>query len=928
MLDAWNGYHAVELEEESRDLTAFITPFGRYRYRRAPQGQSGSGDAYTKRADEITKEVERQCKVVDDALLYDDDIKGNFFHIFDYLKLCGDNGITFNKDKFQFCQMEVEFAGFRVTADGVKPSNKILHDIENFPEPTTLKEARRWFGLIEQVAFAHSIGDTMTNFRDLVKPTCKTWSWTPTLQEEFKGAKEEIVRRVKNGVKMYSISRKTCVATDWSKLGLGFLVLQKHCKCSMEKAPRCCEEGWQIVFAGSKKCSGAESRYAPIEGEALGVAWALEKARMFTLGCPDLLVTVDHQSLIPILGDRSLADIPNPRLYRLKEKCLRFRFQIQYLPGKRNDGPDCMSRMYGDEESDEVDLEEVDTLLDIDEMSDTELGAAISACYISSIDECYVNNVGKMPEDDQAVTIPELVKEGAKDDQYQAVMKAVKEGFPEKVEECSQLIQPFYKIRRNVSVVCQDDMEFLVYHDSDMRTRLVIPKLLRSRVKMILHADHRRDLARVKMRAQEHVFWPGMSVDLKSYIDQCVQCQVNMPSHQKEPLIPTAAPIYPFQMVAADFFEVQNYHYLVYVDRYSGWNRTAYFKPGKATSAEVIKVLRQEFASMGVPEELSCDRGTNLSSREITTWLTGWGVKIRDSSARYPQSNGRAECAVKAAKKLVVGNTKSDGSLDTDRFMRACLNYRNSSIYPDTGRTIAQTLLGRHLRDALPAMKEFYQLKKEYVMERKERELLAAKLNAKHVKFFNRGSKELPELAVGDKVRIQNNTTLRPTRWDKTGEIMRILRDRQYEVMVDGSRRLTVRNRKHLRKVMDPVVGTEETLVEEGEEEDDAQDTLGEAEVVPESVPTNPIAPTNPIPAPDTAPVVPPGPGPVAEPTPTPDPILDLPRRSARTTQPPERLEVDGNKKTYADVVKVRIEKKGKFEVKTEGGTGRRIVTI
>ena len=57
---------------------------------------------------------------------------------------------------------------------------------------------------------------------------------------------------------------------------------------------------------------------------------------MLTMGCPDLLVTVDHQSLIPILGDRSLADIPNPRLYRLKEKCLRFQFQIQYLPGKNN----------------------------------------------------------------------------------------------------------------------------------------------------------------------------------------------------------------------------------------------------------------------------------------------------------------------------------------------------------------------------------------------------------------------------------------------------------------------------------------------------------------------------------------------------------------------------------------------------------------
>ena len=67
--------------------------------------------------------------------------------------------------------------------------------------------------------------------------------------------------------------------------------LTKNCYCTLEKAPRCCSDGWQIIFTGSKKCSGVESRYTPIEGEAFGVAWSIEKARMFTLGCLDLLVT-------------------------------------------------------------------------------------------------------------------------------------------------------------------------------------------------------------------------------------------------------------------------------------------------------------------------------------------------------------------------------------------------------------------------------------------------------------------------------------------------------------------------------------------------------------------------------------------------------------------------------------------------------------
>ena len=206
--------------------------------------------------------------------------------------------------------------------DGIKPSESLLKDIAEFPEPTTLKEARRWFGLIEQVAWSYSIGNTMDNFRDLTKPTVKTWQWTPTLRDEFRKSKEEIISRVKEGVKTYDINKLTCVSSDWSKSGIGMLVSQNYCECALAMAPRCCKEGFKIVFAGSKRCSGAESRYAPIEGEALGVVWSLDKARMFTLGCPNLLVTVDHEPLVPILGNKDMADIANSRLYRFKEKTL------------------------------------------------------------------------------------------------------------------------------------------------------------------------------------------------------------------------------------------------------------------------------------------------------------------------------------------------------------------------------------------------------------------------------------------------------------------------------------------------------------------------------------------------------------------------------------------------------------------------------
>ena len=78
MLDATDGYHAVVLDEESRPLTTFITEWGRYRYCRLPQGYLASGDAYTRRYDDIIKDVDQKVKCVDDTLLYAHGIEKSF----------------------------------------------------------------------------------------------------------------------------------------------------------------------------------------------------------------------------------------------------------------------------------------------------------------------------------------------------------------------------------------------------------------------------------------------------------------------------------------------------------------------------------------------------------------------------------------------------------------------------------------------------------------------------------------------------------------------------------------------------------------------------------------------------------------------------------------------------------------------------------
>ena len=305
--DAWNGYHSVPLRESDRHLTTFITPFGRYRYTRAPQGFLSSGDGYNRRFDAILSDFQRKERCVDDTVFHDEDLAQHWWRAIDFLTIVGSAGIVLNRDKFQFCERAVDFAGFHITENHIKPLPKYLNAITSFPTPKGLTDIRSWFGLINQVSNYAQLRDLMAPFRKFLSPKVKFY-WDQTLDDAFRESKEHIVKAIKNGVQIFDTSKRTCLRTDWSGRGVGYLLLQKHCLCASE-LPQCCPDGWRITLAGSRFLIGAEVRYAAIEGEALAVAYGLEQTKYFTQGCNNLVVVTDHKPLVKIFGI-SLMNIP------------------------------------------------------------------------------------------------------------------------------------------------------------------------------------------------------------------------------------------------------------------------------------------------------------------------------------------------------------------------------------------------------------------------------------------------------------------------------------------------------------------------------------------------------------------------------------------------------------------------------------------
>ena len=439
-----------------------------------------------------------------------------------------------------------------------------------------------------------------------------------------------------------------------------------------------------------------------------------------------------------------------------------YQFRVIEIPGKSNKGPDAISRI------------------------PVNIQYSYQATEVAEIEPCILASINTFTEwfENGEITIEQIREEAARDNTYQDLVYTIQNSFPENKKDVPDNLKTFWSLRSNLYAINN-----LVYVDG----RILIPLKLRTAITEHLHIGH-QCVTSMKANARQRFFWPGMSAQIQNKRNQCRRCNDIAPSNRREPSTQTTHPEYPFQKTVTDIFHMAGQTYVVYADRFSGWTEVASTKHD-AKSATICNILRRYFINFGVPEELSSDGGPQYDCFEMKSFLKKWGVKQRLSSAYFPQSNGRAEAAVKAMKRILTTNISPSGSLDTDEVGMALLLNRNTPP-PDIGASPAELLFGRSINDHLPSQN---QIRKEWSELADARE----KASMKRQFHINKNQRDNPlkPLRTGDIVSIQNQHGNHPLRWDNTGTIIEALPNKQYRILIDGSRRTTLRNRRFIRRI-------------------------------------------------------------------------------------------------------------------------------
>jgi transposase InsO family protein len=743
-VDAAEGFFHCELDYESSLLTTTETPYGRVRWLRLPFGLSPSPEIFQAKLEEALADLDGIACIADDVIILgagDTEVDAQRDHdrnLQALLRRCHEKGIKLNRAKLKLNCKQLLYCGHLLENDGYRPDPRKIDAILRMPAPTDKAGVQRLIGMATYLAkFCPKFSQVTEPLRELIKAQ-NEFIWR---QDPHGAAFEQLKQLLTQApVLAYFDHRKQIVIqADASNGGLGAAMSQ---------------DGQPCEFI-SRAMTSSERNYAQIEKECLAILWALERFDSYVYLHHDVVVETDHKPLLAI-NRKALGSAPK-RLQRLLLRLLRYKFDLQFKPGSQMLLADTLSRAF---------------------LPETASGSAVTSSSSNLWAELAEMEDVDTDDDEQLrlVASPQLInilrQAATDDDEYRLLRQQVQVGWPN-AAATPEALKPYETFAD----------ELAVYGDFVFKgLRVIVPLAARPEVLKRLHGGH-IGLNGCIRRAQNAVYYPGITRDIKNLVAACEICKSHSVDATKEPLRPHPVPTRPWQRVGTDIFTHQSQDYLLTVDYLSGYIEVD--RLASKRCKDVIYALRQQFARHGIPDTVVSDNSP-FGAAEFKAFAQRWEFEHVTSSPNYSQSNGRAENAVKTVKRLI--QKAEEANADP---LLALLDWRNTPA-ESSKLSPAEIIFGRQTRTLLPSSAAKLTpptaaaaIHRHGILKSKE----------KQAEYYNRaGLKEREPLPPGQTVRVR----FADDEWRKA-ETVKALPNRSYEVrMQDG----TVRRRtsRHIRR--------------------------------------------------------------------------------------------------------------------------------
>lgn len=328
-LDLSSGYYQIPMSKESQHLTAFVTPDGHYEFKRMPFGLANAPSVFQRMMNGLlgSRRFKSALAYMDDLLIPAATIEEGFVRLEDVLKVIQGAGLTLNLSKCSFFVTKIEYLGYEISSEGIKPSERKISAVRDFPTPRNVHEVRQFLGLANYFRrFVKGFGEIARPLTTLLKKDLQ-WQWTDKEIKSFETLKDLLIKRPL--LALYDPDLDTEVHTDASSLGLGGILMQ------WQASPRVLKP----VAYFSRQTTPEERHFHSYELETLAVVCSLKKFRSYLLGLAFTIYT-DCNALRTTLTKRDLI----PRIARWWLQICEYNFTIEYRPGCRMGHVDALSR--------------------------------------------------------------------------------------------------------------------------------------------------------------------------------------------------------------------------------------------------------------------------------------------------------------------------------------------------------------------------------------------------------------------------------------------------------------------------------------------------------------------------------------------------------------------------------------------------------